>query len=326
MHSQEMPDTWRDILLDQDGVVRLEVAVRALGRPAVRHRLVTGAWQRVHLRVLVTHSGPLSPPQTRWAAVLHAGADAVLSHATAAELGGLQGFPSRTIHVSVPNAHQAPAVPGVRVHRRRGLGADGILPAVRPHRMRIEHALLDMASTATSEDAARAVLAAGVQQRLTTAARLRAVLDRLVRVRWRRLISETLADVEGGSHSLPELRFVRALRAASIPLPDRQVARQRASGRWYLDAHWEHARLTVEIDGTGHLDPRTWLADLARGNELTLAGDRVLRFPSFAVRDHPDDVVAHIALALTSPLTNTIMTTRGQVAATAATYTLNRVI
>ncbi len=299
MHSRDMLNEWEDILLDQDCVVRVEVAVHTLGRPAVRHRLATGAWQRVYPRVLVTHNGPLSPRQARWAAVLHAGTDATLSHATAAELGGLGGFPSRTIHVTVSNQHRVPPVPGVRVHRRRNLTADEILPSARPSRMRIEHALLDMASTATSQDSARTVLAAGVQQRLTTAARLRSVLDGRVWISRRRLISETLADVAGGSHSLPELRFIHALRAACLPLPDRQAVREWVGGRWYLDARWEQARLTVEIDGIGHLDPRTWLVDINRSNELVLSGERVLRFPSFAVRDHPDEVAARIAAALT---------------------------
>jgi very-short-patch-repair endonuclease len=35
-----------------------------------------------------------------------------------------------------------------------------------------------------------------------------------------------------------------------------------------------------------------------RGNELTLSGYQVLRFPAFVVRDHPEVVAAQIADAL----------------------------
>jgi very-short-patch-repair endonuclease len=142
------------------------------------------------------------------------------------------------------------------------------------------------------------VLSAGVQQGLTTTARLRTCLDGELWACRRKLVREVLADIEGGSHSLPELRFLAALREANLPLPDRQVVRSRPSGRAYVDAHWDDARLTVEIDGAGHLDPRAWVADLARQNDLIVGGDRVLRFPSFVIRDQPDDVVAMVAAAL----------------------------
>jgi hypothetical protein len=51
--------------------------------------------------------------------------------------------------------------------------------------------------------------------------------------------------------------------------------------------------------GTGAvLDAAAWWADMHRDNELTLSGYRVLRFPAFAVRDHPEEVAAQIADAL----------------------------
>ena len=66
-----------------------------------------------------------------------------------------------------------------------------------------------------------------------------------------------------------------------------------------MDAHWDDARLTVEIDGFGHLDPKVWVADLARQNDLVMGGDRVLRFPSFVIRDQPETAITTIAEALT---------------------------
>jgi hypothetical protein len=89
-------DEWEQLLAEQAGVVRAEAAVSALGRGAVRARLDGGRWQRLHGRVLAAFSGSPSPEQRQWAAVLHGGPGAVLSHATAAELGGLTGFASQT--------------------------------------------------------------------------------------------------------------------------------------------------------------------------------------------------------------------------------------
>jgi hypothetical protein len=70
--------------------------------------------------------------------------------------------------------------------------------------------------------------------------------------------------------------------------------------RW-LDACWERAGVVVEVDGLWHMDATAWWADMRRDNELTLSGYRVLRFPAFAVRDHPEAVAAQIAEALRLP-------------------------
>lgn len=147
--------------------------------------------------------------------------------------------------------------------------------------------MLDLAATIGGADRARGVLAAAVQQRLTTAALLRDLLARFPTIARRALIATALDDIEGGSHSLPELEFIAAVRAAGLPEPDRQAIWARQDGRAYLDARWSRARLTVEIDGIGHLDPETWVADVERQNELVASGERVLRFPSFVVRDQP---------------------------------------
>jgi very-short-patch-repair endonuclease len=61
---------------------------------------------------------------------------------------------------------------------------------------------------------------------------------------------------------------------------------------------WEQARLVVEIDGRWHMDARAWWADMQRDNDLTIDGYRVLRFPAFMVRDHPEMVAMQIAKAL----------------------------
>jgi uncharacterized protein DUF559 len=152
-----------------------------------------------------------------------------------------------------------------------------------------------------TDDRARAVLAAGVQQRLVRPGDLMAVTARSARLRRRQLIQTTLLDVAGGAEALSELDLTALIRRYRIPEPDRQASRRDRHGRRrWLDAVWEAARLIVEVDDFWHTDAATWWADMSRGNEFTTSGYRVLRFPAFAIRTEPDRVARqiHDALAL----------------------------
>jgi very-short-patch-repair endonuclease len=46
------------------------------------------------------------------------------------------------------------------------------------------------------------------------------------------------------------------------------------------------------------MDAAAWWDDMRRDNALIVSGYRVLRFPAFAVRFHPDDVARQILDAL----------------------------
>jgi hypothetical protein len=280
-----------------DAVLSARIANAVHGRSAVRHALARKRWQRPYLGVVVTHNGDLTIDERRLAVATWAGPRAALSHATAADMAGLQGFSTPMIHITVPVGVHPRRASGVCVHTSRVLDRD-VHPASVPRRTRMERSLLDLASTAATADIARSVLAAGVQQRLTTAARVRALLALFPSLPRRALIATALDDIEGGSHSLPEIEFVAAIRAAGLPEPDRQAMWVRQDGRAFLDARWDSARLTVEIDGIGHLDPRAWIYDLDRQNELVASGERVLRFASFMVRDGPTRVTDRIAQLL----------------------------
>ena len=157
---------------------------------------------------------------------------------------------------------------------------------------------MDAAGWAATDRLARAILAAGVQQRLVRAADLIQVVERCPRVPRRALMRTTLADVAGGAEALSELDFCDLVRRFGLPEPDRQFQRVDGQGRRWLDAVWEQARLVVEIDGRWHMDARSWWTDLQRDNELTIDGYRVLRFPAFIVRDSPEVVARQIAQAL----------------------------
>jgi very-short-patch-repair endonuclease len=67
-----------------------------------------------------------------------------------------------------------------------------------------------------------------------------------------------------------------------------------------LDAYFEQWRLHVEVDGGQHMEVRQWWADMKRQNALWIPGDRVLLFPSWAIRHRPAEVVAQVRAALTA--------------------------
>ena len=126
--------------------------------------------------------------------------------------------------------------------------------------------MVDAAVWSRRPRTAVALLAAAVQQRLSTAARLRAELDVTGQVRHRRLLQACLIDIEGGSQALSEIDFVQLCRRAKLPPPTRQVKRRDRHGRVrYLDACWvlpDGRVITVEVDGAIHLMVQSYWDDM----------------------------------------------------------------
>jgi hypothetical protein len=166
----------------------------------------------------------------------------------------------------------------------------------------LPQAVLIAAASFVQPRPACGILAAVVQQRLVSPARLTQELDDSPRIRHRRILLSTVADIAQGADALSEIDFVQLCRRAGMPLPQQQpVRRDRSGRRRYLDATWrrEDGRLVVaEVDGAVHLSPRRWWEDQLRQNELALAEALVLRFPSVVVRTEPATVIAQLRKAL----------------------------
>lgn len=232
--------------------------------------------------------------------MLAAGDRAVLAGTTTAEAGGLSGYGDDEVHILVP-AGRRPAglAADVVVHRTTHLDAEDILPIGRPPRTKMARSVVDAAQWACTDDQARAVLAAAFQQHLVAIRSVEEVVGRLNRARRRQLILHTARDAAAGAHSLAEIDLGRLCRVHGLLQPARQVVRHDAAGRRrYLDAFFAWWRVHVEIDGSQHWDPRHAWADMQRQNDLWIAGDRVLRFPSWALREQPAAVIAQLRAAL----------------------------
>ncbi len=286
----------------QADVISRRQALRFMTEGTLRHRVESGRWRQVHRAIYVAHNGPVTQEQRRWVAVLSAGSGrpAMLAGLSALECHGMRGYPSGLVHVLLPAGRRDyDPPPGVAVHRTSSLPAVDVHRLALPPRTMPARSVVDAAQWAATDDRARAIVAAAFQQRLIIMDELRAVLARAPRVRRRALINTTALDAAEGSHSIAEVDFAALCRRAGLPRPTRQAVRRDDTGRMrYRDAYFEPWGVHVEVDGGQHLEVRAWWADMRRQNDLWIAGDRVLRFPAWAIRQHPDEVATQLRAAL----------------------------
>ncbi|WP_051198216.1 hypothetical protein [Gordonia shandongensis] len=305
------------ILRNQDGVVaRSQVLDCGLGSAHVRRRLRARDWVAVHPGVYVEHTGPLTDRQRRWAAVLHA-MPAALSHETAiraAAVGGAvtSGAASRRaaataqagtvhgpIHVVVDASRRVSPRPGIVVHYSRHM-AERVLDHTHPPRVRLEHAVLDVAGGASSDLAAIACLSGVVQERLTTPDRLLAALASRRRTGRRDFIGAVLADVRDGTCSVLEHRYlVDVERPHGLPTSVRQTPTG-VGRRGFRDVEYPEWGLIVELDGRAHHDDAAARdADLERDlDAMVFAGKPSIRLGWGQAVDRPCRTAGKVATIL----------------------------
>jgi hypothetical protein len=295
--------------VEQEAVcARAQLGVLGIDGHDVEAHVEARRWAAVGPTVVVLHRGPLTERARRIAAVLHCGDGAALAAWTALDIGGLTGWPRPSTHVIVSRGLAPPPVPAalgpVTVHEsRRHCEEDVVIRAgVRVHS--VERAAIDAAAWSDTDRAGCGVLAAVVQQRLTTTDRLLSVLETVGWVKRRRLMQRVVQDISGGSQALSEIDFVRFCRRRGLPEPCRQAVREDSRGRRrYLDIEWrlpDGRTLWVEIDGVGHMEVAQWYDDLLRAAEIQAAGidGAPVRLPSMACRADPDRVEALLRLHL----------------------------
>jgi len=183
----EMARELDELARRQDDVVsRRQLNDVGIGHDRVRSEVRARRWRIVGPQAVVLHRGTLTEPQLWWVAVLSNGKGAALAGLTAAAGYGLVGFTSasasETVHVVVANGTRIRRLPRIRVHVSRRLGASDVHPARQPPRTTLDRSLVDAAVWSKSSRKACAILVSAVQQRLTTASRLRRQLHASGRV------------------------------------------------------------------------------------------------------------------------------------------------
>jgi hypothetical protein len=202
--------------------------LRELGLPrhVVDAMLDARRWQSFGQVVVVMHNGPLTYAQQLWVAVLNAGGLVALAARTAATDFGLDGWQPECIEILVPKGTLMP--PGlpfdVKVHESRRFTAADLHPA-RPLPVRIERALIDGAVWSRGSRTACGLIAAGVQQRLTTASRLISELDNAGAVNHRRRFASKFVGMPRAGGATSTRRFGE--RTAPCSRRDRRRAASR---------------------------------------------------------------------------------------------------
>ena len=292
--------------LQTDVVRRSQLLAIGLTPSTVNSMIDARRWQNDAAGlVVVLHNGPLTTLQQESLAVLAGGTLCGLAARTAAARAGLQGWQSElaVIEVVVPRGTTYPdlASVAVKVHESRRFTVDDLHASAWPPRVTVERALVDAATWSRKPRVACGLLAAGVQQRLTTTSRLVPELEKAGKVRHHRLLMRALVDIEGGAHAMSEIDFIRFCARNGLPKPRQQAVRRDARGRRrYLDAILvgPAGEVRVEIDGALHLVVGTYWQDMSRGNDLVIARQTQLRFPSFVIHANDEVAVAQLRAAL----------------------------
>jgi len=282
---------WRLARLQHGVVTRAQLHEHGYGDSAIYHRVERGRLHRVHRGVFAVGSPNLSQ-RGRWnAAVLAAGAGALLSHGSAAQLWGIRAARAGRIEVSI--SHRASRrVRGVTLHRRRCLDerdrrARHGIPVTSPIRT-----LTDLASSLRGSQLEAAVNEADKLD-LLDPERLRGALDQMTGQPGVAVL-RTLLD-RGTfvlTYSELERNFLPVVRRVGLPLPETGLM----LNGFEVDFFWPDLGLVIETDGLRyHRTPAQQACDRERDQAHTAAGLTQLRFTHEQVRYEPEYVVRILA-------------------------------
>jgi hypothetical protein len=225
-----------------------------------------------------------------WLGVLHAEHGALVGGIAAATSHGLAHWHRDDIAVLVPPHLVLAPVPGMQwVRTRRSLPVL-LDPKSACPTARLEPAILIFGAAERSARTAIGILAAAIQQNLTTPGQLLRWIDVLAPLRRADRLRAAIADMVGGAQSMGEIDVERMCLVQGLASPTRQVRRRDASGAWrYTDCEWEldDGRLIIlEVDGGFHMDVENWQSDIARARALASPNRTIVRCTTMELRDN----------------------------------------
>jgi very-short-patch-repair endonuclease len=279
-----------------DVVTREQVLGLGLSRHVIERLLVTDRWRAVARGIYHTLPAELRWHSLAWAGVLIGGGQARMGPRASAYLYQLLDVAPMPIDILVPTNRYTQRSGPWAFHRER-TGARrpesrGALP-----RLSVEDTVLDLCAS-SGDGEAMALLAAAVQRRLTTPARLVKSMSHRSRQRHRRMIADVLSDVEQGAESRLELSYLRLVeRPHELPKGERQKRRQ---GLQYVsDVGYDEYALLIELDGRlGHQGADRF-RDMERDNRFAVVSWTTLRYGWFDVVERPCAVARQVAEVLT---------------------------
>jgi hypothetical protein len=284
-------------------VSRVQLRSHGWSDGQIDHEITYGRWHAPARGVVALQNAPLTYDQRLWAGVLHAGGGAVLTQLTACRRAGLEWKgDEETVHVLTPKGDLVEPMAGFVFHQTRRPYHRWLRPVGSgPPRLPVEHAALLTAERDRFVRRAVGLLAACVQQRLTTAELLLATAPQITKLRNGAVFAPALGDIAGGAQSFAEIDVGLLCERSGLAAPVRQAVRIDTDGRRrYLDCEWELADgrvVVLEIDGSFHLQVGSWWRDMKRERAVVLSRSTVLRCSSIELRLEPWEVVADLRRA-----------------------------
>lgn len=265
-------------------------------------RIQGGRWRRVDRGVYLMAGAPWDWGTRQLAAVLAAGPGAVTTHLAAARVWGLPGYGTAGREVSIPRGRRHRRT-DVRVHestdldRCRVVVRDGI-PVTDLNRT-----VLDLGRYVGHARLQRAVEAARRTGQISWSSLIETLLAHARRGRpgVRRLRRVILQDAHRDEITDTDMELVVLGLLAEHDLPEPVLHHRVHDGQRFIaevDLAYPQWRIAIECDGSIHLDPQVRERDLARQNDLVLAGWTVLRFSWDRLRARPDLIVSEVEAAI----------------------------
>jgi very-short-patch-repair endonuclease/predicted transcriptional regulator of viral defense system len=279
----------RALAAGQHGVIaRTQLLTAGVSEAAIHRALGSGRLHRIHQGVYSTQAPELAGEDALLiAALLAAGAGAILSHGTAAWRWGIIPAPPTRIELAVPHDRIAP--PGLVLHRSR-LHPDDLTPNARFPTTSVPRTLLDLATRYDQQALLRALAEAEFHHDLRPADILRTLRRGHPGSANLRAALERHTPGHGSVKSNLERRFRLLLIEHDIDLPLRNAE----LGPWTIDCLWPNRRVAVELDGRQHDRPRQADSDDDRDLWLRRNGYIARRYGKKQIEGRADDVVADL--------------------------------
>lgn len=286
------------IAATQHGLFTRRQALEAgLSYDALRNGVAAGRWTQIHRGIFRIAGAPSTWQQRILGDCLAMGEKTVVSHLCAAAHWNLPDFKRGATHLIVPRGTRRPKDSRIVVHRFRDLPAADVtmhkqIPVTSVARTLID--IMPMAPSSVLQDA----LDAGLHRRIVSLEWLSWRLDqvggkgRAGVTHLRSLIEERRGKPP--SESPLESRFLRLLRRADLPLPERQHRLKLGSRSVRIDFAYPEFRIAIEVDSfEHHSSRRSFDRDRSRLNLLTAAGWRCLLVTDADIKE-PDAILGQL--------------------------------
>ena len=210
-------------------------------------------------------------------AILAAGPDATLSHATAADMSELSPFPlADAVELTIPTSRRVERA-GIRAHRSD-------LP-------RSDITKLDGLRITTPERTLRDLktrVDRSTLERMAAEAHGRDLVERSA-------LEEILGEPPQITRSKAERDFLALVKKAGLPAPESNAR----LGPWSIDALWRTERVAVEIDSwSWHAMRRSYTRDRKKDRAVRQAGLTPVRITATEIENEDLAAIADLAAAL----------------------------